>query len=95
MKKISFTAKIWKWNGPAAWFFAYVPEKESKKLRESRQKSPGFGSIRVRVTIGKTTWDTSVFPSKEGPYLLPIKASVRRAEGIGDGDSMKITCALK
>lgn len=64
-------------------------------LREKyRPKGPGFGSIRVKVKIGKTSWNTSLFPSKEGSYLLAIKASVRAKEGIGENDVVKITCTL-
>jgi len=43
----------------------------------------GFGSVRVNVTIGGSTWKTSLFPSKElGHYVLPIKASIRKAEAL-------------
>ncbi len=53
----------------------------------------GFGSVRVEATIGKTSWKTSIFPdSRSGTYLLPLKASVRRAEDLVDGD--EITFAL-
>lgn len=91
MKKFSVKAKVWKWDGPAAWFFAYIPDKESKALKKL-PRGRGFGSIRVRATIGKTSWDTSVFPTKEGPYLLPVKADVRKKESIEDGDVVRITC---
>jgi Domain of unknown function (DUF1905) len=94
-KVFSIKAKLWKWGGTASWFFVDTPTKETVMLREiPRAKKNGFGSIKVRCTIGKTTWDTSLFPSKDGPYLLPIKASVRRAEEIAEGDIVNITCTL-
>ncbi len=84
-------AKVWLWPGEsAAWHFAYVDKKQSALIRE-RAKGPrrGFGGIRVKVTLGKTKWETSVFPDKRsGCYLLPLKASVRRAEGIEEGDTI-------
>jgi hypothetical protein len=47
----------------------------------------GFGSVRVRATVGGTTWTTSVFPdSTRGAYVLPVKKAVRRAEGLDEGD---------
>ena len=43
----------------------------------------GWGSVRVKVTLGKTKWDTSIFPDKKsGTYLLPIKAEVRIKEHV-------------
>jgi hypothetical protein len=59
-----------------------------------RKGTRGFGSIKVRAKIGKSVWDTSLFPSKEGPYLLAIKKSVRFDEGIEAGDVVKISCVF-
>lgn len=88
--RLSFKAKLWVWPGDkAAWRFVTVPKADSEKLRKTIKLKRGFGSIRVRVKVGKTSWDTSVFPdSKSGTYLLPVKASVRRKEGIEDGDAV-------
>lgn len=77
------------WLGAqGAWHFVHVDKKISEKIRAG-QKGPhrGFGAVKVKVTIGKTTWTTSIFPdSRSGTYLLPLKAAVRRAEGVSDGD---------
>ena len=40
--------------------------------------------IPASVRIGKTEWTTSLFP-KDGRYIVPIKASVRKAENSGGG----------
>ncbi|MFC1733311.1 DUF1905 domain-containing protein, partial [candidate division KSB1 bacterium] len=54
-----------------------------------------FGSVPVEVTVGGTTWETSVFPnSKDGTYILPVKAPVRRKEGIYEGDKIKLILAF-
>jgi hypothetical protein len=46
----------------------------------------------VHVSIGDTHWYTSVFPQKSGAeWLLPIKAAVRKAEGLAPGDSATVT----
>ena len=51
----------------------------------------GFGSVPVEATIGRTHWRTSLFPSKSaGGFMLPLKAAVRRAEGFGEGDSVRV-----
>ena len=46
----------------------------------------------MKVTIGGTTWRTSVFPDKARDcYVLPVKQQVRRAESLDDGDTATIT----
>jgi hypothetical protein len=58
--------------------------------------SRGWGSLPVTVTIGTTTWDTSVFPDrKSGTYLLPVKAAVRKAEGMFEGDAVSYQVTIK
>ena len=95
MKKFAFKAKLWLHPGMAGWHFVYVPEKESKALKKlPRKKKRGFNSIKITAKIGKTSWNTSLFPSKEGPYLLAIKASVRARESIADGDTARVECTL-
>lgn len=86
--RLSFKAKLWVWPGDkAAWRFVTVSKADSEKLRKTIKLKRGFGSIRVRAKVGKTSWDTSVFPdSKSGTYLLPVKAKIRRAEGLEDGE---------
>lgn len=86
-----FTAVLWKWQSETAtaWYFLSLPEGVSQEIKFfCPRRGPGFGSIRVEVTIGASKWRTSLFPSKEtGVYLLPVKAAVRRAESFGEGDS--------
>lgn len=90
--KCSFKSKLWVWPGDkAAWRFVTVPKEDSEKIRKRIKLKNGFGSIRVRVKTGKTAWDTSIFPdSRSGTYLLPVKASVRRAEGLEDGEPIVV-----
>ena len=87
MKIKTYKAKATMWLYPgehANWHFLTVPKGISAELREEfKGLRKGFGSLPVEVTVGKTTWRTSIFPdSKAGAYMLPVKASVRRAEDI-------------
>ena len=85
-----FSGRLWFWQGPAPWYFVTVPEKESRDLKAiSGLVTYGWGVIPVHVRIGKTGWKTSLFP-KDGRYRVPIKASVRKAENLEDGDSVTI-----
>lgn len=64
-----------------------VPEEDADDIEEiTRHRTNGFGSVRVEVTIGRTTWRTSLFPdTKRGTYVLPVKRPVRAAEDLHVG----------
>ena len=80
-------AKVWRWKG-GSWHFANLSAKQSAEIRRRfGSTARGWGSIRVRVKIGDTEWSTSLFPSnKNKEYLFAIKADVRKAEEIDEGD---------
>lgn len=88
--EIEFTAPIWFWKGPAPWYFVTVPEEDCLELAElSSAVSYGWGMIPVTARIGRTRWKTSLWP-KDGRYIVPVKASVRAAERIGEGDGVTV-----
>lgn len=76
--------------------FLPITKKYGQEIREKHgSNSRGFGSLPVEVTIGKTVWTTSIFPSKtSGSYLLPVKVKVRRAEDIEAGEKVKFSIKL-
>lgn len=85
--------KVWRWKGESPWHFVYVPEKLSQRIRDMKRASKN-GLVRIKATIGKTSWTTALFPTKDGPYLIAVKADVRHKEDISDGDKVKISCDL-
>lgn len=89
-------ATVWQWQG-GNWFFLTVPEEVSDEIAEATEgRSGGFGSVRVEVTCGATTWRTSLFPSTtEQAYLLPLKKAVRAAEGLDAGDTASVRLRLE
>ncbi len=94
--QFEFEAKVWEHTGKAAWFFVSLPEPIADDI-EGRfgHRAKGFGSLRVEVAIGKTTWQTSIFPdNKRGTYLLPVKKAVRQAEALGDGSTATIALGV-
>lgn len=96
-KTYKVRGKVWLYPGDtAAWHFVHVEKKLAAELREKYAKlKGGFGSIPVTVTIGKTTWNTSIFPSKDsGTYLLPLKAKGRQAEGIAADDTINFSLTI-
>jgi hypothetical protein len=91
-----FTAAVWLWSD-GSWWFATVPEEVSDEIADAVPRSgPGFGAVAVTATVGSTTWQTSVFPSREhAAYLLPVKKSVRRAELLEDGRTASFRLTLR
>ena len=96
MDRVEHTAALWRWtspSAPAAWFFLTIDGAAGEALsaialmrRLELGRARGFGSLRVTATIGETSWQTSVFPSRETGWMLPVKAAVRKTEGLAEGD---------
>lgn len=86
-------SEVWIYPGMSAWHFVYIPKKQGIDIKSRfGANSKGWGSIPVIVAKGKSTWKTSIFPDKKsGSYILPIKAEIRRKEGIYNGDIINFT----
>lgn len=82
----TLTSKLFVYPGVSSWRFLALPKKEGQEIKKKfAARARGWGSLPVSVTIGKTTWETSIFPDKKsGSYLLPLKAKIRKAESILD-----------
>jgi len=92
----TFQAELWVWAANGSWHFVTVPPDPSDEIDAcSEGLRGGFGSVRVRVTIGSSTWETSVFPhTASGGYILPVKKPVRKAEDLQEGDVTTVTLQL-
>ncbi|MFC6618772.1 DUF1905 domain-containing protein [Deinococcus radiophilus] len=83
---MQFTAHLIYWRGPAPHYFLPVPGHLAAELKEAANLvSYGWGMIPVTVTLEGWRYDTSLFP-RQGGYLLPVRAEVRRAAGWTEGD---------
>lgn len=95
---VEFDAELWIWDARRgdSWTFVSLPAEASEQIRElAGGPRRGFGSVRVRVTVGGSTWLTSIFPdSARGCYVLPIKRAVRKAETLDAGDTATVTVEL-
>lgn len=92
---IEFNDIIWFWRGPAPWYFVTVPAQQSSNLKAiSGLVTYGWGVIPVHVRIGETEWQTSLSP-KDDLYLVPIRASVRKAENLEEGDNVTIRLEVR
>lgn len=92
-----FDAELWQWEaatGEGSWVFLTVPEDVDDEIRLTAGPPRGFGSVRVEASVGSSTWRTSVFPSKQHGFVLPVKKDVRRREGVDVGDTIKVGLRL-
>jgi uncharacterized protein DUF1905 len=90
---LEFPGELYSWRGPAPYHFIKVPDEECVALREvSPVVSYGWGVIPVRVRIGESVFETSLFP-KDAGYLVP-RDVVRKAEGLVIGDTVMVELAI-
>jgi hypothetical protein len=91
MLTMQFTGRIWYWRGPAPWYFVTVPQKHSDAIQAmAAVLTYGWGVIPVTARIRNTEWTTSLFP-RDGLYAVPVKADVRKAERLDEGDRVRVT----
>ena len=101
---VTHTGPLWRWttpSAPAAWFFVTLDGEAGEALsgtalmRKLEGMARGWGSLKVVATIGESRWSTSVFPSKETGWMLPVKAAVRKAGGLVEGDAVEVVLELE
>lgn len=89
---IEFAAPLFRWAG-GNWYFIALPETAAAEARfDAAGTRGGFGSIKVLARIGSSEFRTSLFPDKgRGTFLLPVKKSVRMANGIDEQDLVDVS----
>jgi Domain of unknown function (DUF1905) len=91
---LQFRGEIWFWRGPAPWHFVTVPDEQCAELEAiARGVTYGWGCIPVTALIGRTSFQTSLFP-RDGQYIVPVKARVRGAEGLELGDTVSVRLTI-
>ncbi len=89
--RVQFSGEMFHWRGPAPFHFVAVPPEPCTALRDvSPMVTYGWGMVPIRVRVGSTEWTTAAFP-KDGGYLVPIKAAVRKAEALELGQTVEMT----
>lgn len=94
---VVFESELWLWDArrDESWTFVSLPAEASQDIREMFDgPRRGFGSLRVRATLGGSTWTTSIFPGADGCYVLPVKRAIRKAEDLEVGDIATTTVEL-
>jgi hypothetical protein len=76
-----FEGPVIEWRGPAPFYFVRIPEEESADIKYAAKGLEYWGQVPVEVRIGDIEFETALFP-KDGRYLIPVKAVVRKAAGV-------------
>ncbi len=103
-KKFKFQSKVIVWKAgnrdgddKGAWRFARVPEDVSAKIKEMQKGKlrRGWGAVYAKVKIGKSEWQTSIFPDRHSAtYILPLKKQIRYQENLYDGTDIKVSIEI-
>ena len=101
---IACEGALWRWTGSngVSWHFVTIDGEAGEQIsaieamrRLETGKARGFRSAKVEARIGATSWSTSCFPSEEREgWLLPIKAQVRKAEQLVEGDRVAVELTI-
>ncbi len=104
-KKLKFKSKVIVWNAgnnakggeSGAWRFARVPEAMSAKIKalQKGKLRRGWGAVYANAKVGKSEWQTSIFPDRRSAtYLLPLKKLIRFEENLYDGDEFTFSIEI-
>ncbi len=85
---ISFSARVEKTPGAGGWHYVRVPDDVRAALRQDSGKN---GNVPVHVTVGKSTWQSTTMSMGEQRWFVAVKAAVRKAEGIAEGDGVSVS----
>ena len=93
---LTFIATLWRYTaGKGSWYFITLPRSDTDFIRWVEDKTVvGFWFVRVRASVGASTWETSLFPTKDGDYLLAIKSTVRQKENLHENMEVSVNLFL-
>ena len=92
----TFDAELYLWKADGSWVFVDLPIEVAEEIHDMPLPRKGFGSVKVDVALGTSTWSTSVFPDKaSGSFVLPVKKAVRKKEGVDVGDTAEFDLSIR
>lgn len=92
----SFTAELWRYAGPAGWYFLSLSTRLSKEIRINLKASEeGWGRMKATAFTGHSSWQTAIwYDTKLQTYLLPVKNEIRKKELLVEGKEVKIVLTI-
>ena len=88
--RLTFTAQVERQpHGSATIHLVTLPDDEADFLTSLGVPRGGFGSMKVKATIGNTTWRTSIFPTTD-TFILLLSRKLLTAERIEADDVIAV-----
>ncbi len=73
------------------WIYVSVPQKHTSLTKKYADR----GLVSITVTLGQSTWNTSLLPKGDGTQFIPLSAKIRKKENIEVGDRIKLFYILR
>jgi len=91
--KYEFSACTWQHSSPGGWYFVSLPVEMAAEIRANlKWQEEGWGRLKAMASVGNAEWETAIwFDTKHQTYLLPLKAEVRKREGIEANQIIDVT----
>lgn len=88
-----FSGEVVEWRGPAPYLFVAIPVEDSDDIKLAAKGLEYWGQVPVRARIGEVAFTTALFP-RDGRYLLPLRAAVRTAADVEEGDVVQVELSV-
>lgn len=73
------------------WMQVAVAQEHAQSVTQAFETRPrGFRSVPVTATIAGQEWQTALFRYRDGSWMLPLKAVIRRRHDLHEGDSVRV-----
>lgn len=73
------------------WMQVKVAEKHAQRVQRAFEAQPrGFRSVPVMASIADDEWRTALFRYRDGSWVLPLKAVLRRRHDLHEGDVVRV-----
>jgi hypothetical protein len=91
--EFDFEGPVVEWRGPAPFYFVAIPADESAEFKAAAKGIEYWGQVPVAVRIRDTQFSTALFP-RDGRYLLPLKAAIRKSARIALDDTVAVELSI-
>lgn len=90
-KLYRFTADVCLFPQDGGWYYVAVPQDYTDTLKPLADR----GLVAVQVTVGGSSWKTSLLPIGDGSQFIPLPAKVRRQENLAINSHVEVSFVVR